>query len=412
MPETLSASEARRIALAAQGFAAPRPRRPDLRHLRAVVRRLDLIQLDFVNVLVPAHYLVPFSRLGPYDRGLLDELAYRRRELTEQWAHEASLVSVEAWPLLRARQGDRRGRALERFAVQHKDFLVTVLAEITARGPVAADELVSPPDQPPRDRRSWGWTWQRIALELHFSRGALAVHERRPDMARRYDLAERIVGDHHGRGGTPDEALAALTLRAARALGVATAADLADYYRLPIKAIRALVPGLGLREVRVEGWKDPAYLHPDARAPRRIDAAALLSPFDPLIWFRPRTLRLWDFHYRIEIYTPPAQRKYGYYVLPFLLGDQLVARVDLKADRAGRRLLVPAAHLEPGARAAAVVEPLAAELAQLARWLDLDEVMVGRKGNLARALTSIVARTRRPSPRAAGRRAAARRGRA
>lgn len=407
--ERLSRIEARRIALAAQGFAAPRPRRPDLRHLRAVARRLDLIQLDFVNVLVPAHYLVPFSRLGSYDRSLLDDLVYRRREMAEQWAHEASLVSVEAWPLLRARLGDRRGRALERFAAQHRDYVATVLAEVRARGPVAADELRAPPDQPPRDRRSWAWTWQRAALECHFSTGAIAIDRRRPDMARVYDLAERIVGAHHARAVAPDAALAELARRAARALGVATAADLADYYRLPVKAIRAALPDLGLTEVRVDGWKDPAYLDPAAAQPRAIDAAALLSPFDPLIWFRPRTHRLWDFHYRIEIYTPPSQRQYGYYVLPFLLGDQLVARVDLKADRAGRRLLVPAAHLEPGARAGAVVAPLAAELAHLARWLDLDEVVVGRKGSLARPLTSRLARTRRPSPRAAGRRAAARR---
>jgi uncharacterized protein YcaQ len=233
-------------------------------------------------------------------------------------------------------------------------------------------------------------------------------------MARVYDLAERIVGDHHARAVPRDEALAQLARRAVRSLGVATAADVADYYRLPVVQVRSVLGGLGLEPVRVEGWKDPAWLDPDAAAPRELATAALLSPFDPLVWFRPRTLRLWHFHYRLEIYTPPARRRWGYYVLPFLLGDRLVARVDLRADRAGRRLLVPAAHLEPGASAAAVVEPLAAELAALAGWLGLDAVAVGRRGSLARFLgaTSTAARTRRPSPRAAGRRAAARRDRA
>ena len=385
MPRTdLSASEARRLALAASGLGAARPARPDLRHLRAVARRLGLIQLDFVNVLVPAHYLVPFSRLGAYPRALLDELAYRRRELTEQWAHEASLVTVDAVPLLRARLGDRRGRTLDAFAARHAAYVAEVLEEVRARGPLAADDLVAPPEAPRPNRRDWGWSWPRAALEVHFLHGRLAVHARRADMARVYDLAERVVGVHAPVG--PADALRGLVRRAARALGVATAADLADYYRLPLPAVRAALPDLGLAPVTVEGWREPAYLDPETTIPRAVDGAALLSPFDPVVWFRPRAARLFGFEYRLEIYTPVAQRRWGYYVLPFLLGDRLVARVDLKADRAGRRLLVAAAHLEAHARAAAVAPALAAELRLLARWLELDRVVVGRRGALAAPL--------------------------
>lgn len=379
----LTVAEARRIALAAQGFARPRPRRADLRHLRSVVAGLGLVQLDFVNVLVPAHYLVPFSRIGAYDRRLLDELAYRRRELVEQWAHEASLVAVDDWPLLRARVGDRRGRHLATFDERHRAYVERVIDEVRARGPLAADELEAPPAAPRPDRRSWGWTMQRAALEAHFLAGDLAVADRRADLARRYDLAERVVGARHAARVAPDEALRRLTVRAARALGVATAADLADYYRLPVRLVRAHAAEI-LEAVTVEGWREPAYLAPGAAPPRRVAAAALLSPFDPLVWYRPRAARLFGFDYRIEIYTPPAKRRWGYYVLPFLLGERIVARVDLRADRAAGRLVVAAAHAEPGARG--VRDPLLAELRALAAWLGLDDVVIGRRGDLARSL--------------------------
>jgi uncharacterized protein YcaQ len=230
-------------------------------------------------------------------------------------------------------------------------------------------------------------------LEAHFGRGALAVAARRPDFARVYDLAERVIPpEHHRRELGREESQRALLLRAARAHGVATAADLADYDRMPIGEARPrlaeLIESGALRLVRVEGWKEPAYLHPEAQSPRTIDAAALLSPFDPVVWYRPRTARLFGFDYRIEIFVPQPKRRWGYYVLPFLLGDRLVARVDLKADRAGSRLIVPAAYIEAHAQPVAAAGALAEELRAMANWLSLDSVAVGDRGDLARPLAA------------------------
>ncbi|HKG93088.1 MAG TPA: crosslink repair DNA glycosylase YcaQ family protein [Gemmatimonadaceae bacterium] len=395
----LSLPDARRIALAAQGFDRPRPAgRVDARHLRRVVRQLGLLQIDYVNVLAPAHYVVPFSRLGPYERSLLDDLVYRRRELAEQWAHEASLIPAETWPLLRHRmlgeEGlERRWQAMSRFMAQHADYAQRVLDEVRARGPLTADELPEPDGTRGTRRGSWwGWTHAKATLEGHFARGRLAIAGRRAaGSARAYDLAERVIpAEHRAREMPPDEAQRALLRAAAGALGVGTAADLADYYRMPIRAARPriaeLVEAGELRPALVDGWAEPAYLHPAARRPRRIDAAALLSPFDPVVWYRPRAARLFGFDYRIEIYTPRPQRRWGYYVLPFLLGDRLAARVDLKADRAAGRLLVHAAYAEPDVDAEEVAAALAAELRTMASWLGLDDVSVARKGDLARAL--------------------------
>jgi uncharacterized protein YcaQ len=394
MVETISLEEARRIALAAQGFDRPRPSgRVNAGHLRRTIRQLGLLQLDFVTVVGPAHYQVLFSRLGPYERALLDDLAYRRHEFTEQWAHEASLLPVDAWPLLRHRMAVHRPRpyGFEQILARHPDYMERVLAEVRTRGPLTADALDHPEGTPRRLEHAWFGSVPRATLEALFGRGVLAVAGRRPDFARLYDLAERVVPREQLEAlPKPAEARRELLRRAARAHGVGTAADLADYYRMTVREARPFLEELAaageLRRVRVAGWREPAYLAPDTRVPRRIDAAALLSPFDPLIWFRPRTERLFGFEYRFEIFTPPAKRRWGCYVLPFLQGDRLAARVDLKSDRADRCLRVPAAHLEPGMVPDEVATALAAELRTLAGWLDMGEVLVGRDGNFTRPL--------------------------
>ena len=253
------------------------------------------------------------------------------------------------------------------------------------------------PDQEGITRRIPGawYSVPRAVLEAHFGRGVLGVADRRPDFTRVFDLAERIIpSEHHGRAVGRGEAQRELLCRAARAYGVGTADDLADYYRMPIRETRPrlaeLVEAGELREVRVEGWRQPAYLHPEARVPKRIEAATLISPFDPLIWYRARVARLFDFEYRVEIFVPQAKRRWGYYVLPFLLGDRLTARVDLKADRTRRRLLVLAAHLEPHSQPEPVAHALAAELRTMAGWLGLESVVVERRGDFARPLAAAV----------------------
>ncbi len=399
MPRSdLSLSEARRIALAAQGFDRARPRRVTTDHLRRTIRRLGLLQIDYVNVLAPAHYQVPFSRLGPYPRKQFDEIVYRHSEFTEQWAHEASILPVETWPLLRHRMETHRVRpwGFEKIMAQIPAYVDSVLEQVRAHGPLAADDLADPDGLPRRIRGDdWVGTIPRAVLEAHFGRGALAVAERRPNFSRTFDLAERIIPEkHHRREVGREDAQRELLGQAARAHGVGTAGDLADYYRMPIREARPLLAELAaageLREVRVEGWREPAYLHRDAAAPGRIDAAALLSPFDPVIWYRDRAARLFGFDYRVEIYVPQEKRRWGYYVLPFLLGERLVARVDLKADRGERRLLVLAAHLEAHAKPGQVAEALARELRSMAGWLGLDAVKVARRGGLAKALAAAV----------------------
>ena len=392
----LARDEARRIALAAQGFDRPRPRgRVGAPALRRTIRQLGLLQMDFVNVLVPAHYVVPFSRLGPYDRALLDEVVYRGREFTEQWAHEASILPVETWPLLRHRMEAHRARprGFDSFMEKNAGYVEQVLADVRARGPLSADDLPGPEGASRRIPGAWIGTVPRAVLEAHFGRGLLAVAERRPNFARAFDLAERRLPPHHyARRSTHEESQRELLRLAARAHGIGTAADLADYYRMPVRTARerlADLVGAGeLREVRVEGWPEAAYLHPQAKRPPRIEAAALLSPFDPVVWYRPRTRRLFGFDFRLEIFVPRRKRRWGYYVLPFLLGDRLVARVDLKAERALRRLHVLAAYAEPRVRPGPVAEALAVELKTMASWLKLDSIAVGRRGGLARSLAA------------------------
>lgn len=344
------------------------------------MERLALHQIDSVNVVVRAHYLPAFSRLGVYDRALIDKAAWGRRserKLFEYWAHEASLLPFALHPLLRWRmaaadRGETGWGGLRPFATERRAEAMAVLDRIRAEGPMAASDF-----EESRGRSGW-WEWgdTKRALEWLFWAGHITTAERRGSFERVYDLSERVIPPAIFALPAPDEAEAhrALIAHAARALGVATATDLRDYFRQPPeearRAIAELVEAEELRPVAVEGWNRPAFLHRDARRPRRIAARALLAPFDPLIWERSRTERLFDFHYRIGIYTPAERRAHGYYDLPFLLGDRLVGRVDLKADRALRELRVLRIHFEPDAPAEAG-EALDAEIADMARWLGL-----------------------------------------
>ncbi|HSB13960.1 MAG TPA: crosslink repair DNA glycosylase YcaQ family protein [Bryobacteraceae bacterium] len=397
--EELSLSEARRIALVAQGFDRSRPPhgRVGARDIARTIRQLGLVQIDYVNVLTPAHYLAPFSRLGPYDRKLLDGVVYGRRGFTEQWAHEASIVPVESWPLLRHRMENHRVRpwGFETFLERNPDYVEWVLGEVRERGPLSADDLPEREGVSRRLEGTWIGTVPRAVLEALFGRGVLAVAGRRPNFARVFDMAERVVPvEHLDRRVSREEAQRELLRMAARSCGVGTAADLADYYRMPIREVRPRIEELvetgELCEVRVEGWPETAYLDAGARAPGQVDAAALVAPFDPVVWHRPRAERLFGFQYRVEIFVPEEKRRWGYYVLPFLLGDGLVARVDVKADRSGRRLVVPAAYAERGVNRGEVARALASELRTMAEWLRLEAVAVGRRGDLARELQAAV----------------------
>jgi uncharacterized protein YcaQ len=390
---SISLDEARRIALAAQGFDRPRPKRATISHVRDAARRVAALQLDFVNALVPAHHLVIFSRVGAWDTTMLDTLVSEHRELTEQTAHEVSLVPMKMWPLLRERMAtmDRRSRALATFAARHERYVADALQLVRDRGPLCASDLAEP-DDAPTIVGSWGWTRSKGALEAHYYSGKLAVARRRADMSREYDLAERVVPAEHRREMSADEALRELVRIAARAVGVGTVADIADYFRLPARRVRTHVTELAhageLLETTIEGLRERAYLPRESAPPTRIDRSALLSPFDPLVWYRPRTRWLFDFDYVIEIYVPAAKRRWGYYVLPFLHGERLVARVDVRADRAGCRLVVAAAYRERHAKSAEVAQLLARELRAVASWLGLDEIAVEHRGDLARALGS------------------------
>ncbi|HSK39863.1 MAG TPA: crosslink repair DNA glycosylase YcaQ family protein [Arenibaculum sp.] len=399
---SLRAAEARRLALGAQGYADRRPTGAvDRRHLARVLGRVALLQIDSVNVLVRSHYLPVFSRLGAYPPDLLDRAAWGRRgrrALFEYWGHEASLLPVELQPLLRwrmaaAADGEGVYKQLARFGRDRKDYVASVLREVERRGPIGAGDV----GEGSRATSSWwGWSDAKHALEWLFAAGLVTVAARR-GFERLYDLPERVLPDTVLASPTPVEpdAQRGLVATAARALGVATERDLRDYFRLdPIPArarIAELVEDGALLPVDVEGWRETAYLDPGAAIPRRIRAAALLSPFDSLIWCRPRTERLFGFRYRLEIYTPADRREHGYYVLPFLFGDRLVARLDLKADRYARRLRVVAAHAEPGGTDAEAVSALVGVLREMAVWLGLDAVEAPAAGDLAPALRSALA---------------------
>jgi uncharacterized protein len=426
--ERISVDAARRIALAAQGFADARPSgRVDTRHVRRVIDRVGVLQIDSVNVLCRSHYLPVFARLGPYSRELLDRLSWggRDRGLFEYWAHRASLLPLHTHPLVRWRmQAAARHvwdtdltrwrtsldpalllapwaavEGMTRLATERPGLIDEVLALVTERGPIAAGE-VSPDGRrqagpSSEGGRMWNWHDAKIALEWLFYMGRVSTAARH-NFERIYDLTERVLPAAALAAPTPsqDDAQRELIRMAARAQGIATEKELRDYFHLPPEHCKAriaeLVEAGELVPARVGEFPQKMYLWPEARTPRQVDARALLSPFDSLIWDRDRMLRFFDFHYRISIYTPAAQRVHGYYVLPFLLGDRLVARVDLKADRKRSALLVPAAHAEPKVDVRKVATELAGELRLMADWLDLDHVVVSGGGDLGPALSRAV----------------------
>lgn len=390
--ERISAAQARRIAIAAQQLAKPpRPEgAPPINrgHLRRLLQSIGLLQIDSVNVLARAHYLPLFARLGPYDTSVLDSAAWPARGprmLFETWAHVASLVPVELEPLLRwRRDGDPVSWLRE-----HSEIARDVIAVITERGPMSAGQIERELALPGRGEAGW-WEWSqtKYACEKLFADGVLGTAYRR-GFERHYDLFERIVPPTVLAKPTPPEAEAKreLVVLAARHHGIGTVRDIADYYRLSVtdtkKALLDLAEAGTVRRVSVDGWREAAYVHADATIPRRVAGQALLCPFDPLIWERARTERMFGMRYRIEIYTPAAKRQYGYYVCPLLVGDRIAGRFDLKADRAAGVLQVQAAWVEPGCESRTTAEAARTELTRMAAWLGLDGVVIAARGNLA-----------------------------
>ena len=401
---TLSAAQARRVAVAAQGFHEPAPRGPVTRaHLKRLIARLQVLQLDSVSVAVRAHYAPVFSRLGPYDRDVLDRAAWSHsarspRLLIEYWAHEAALMAVEDWPLLRWRMRQyRHGRWGTDIVKKNARLAEEVLAAVAELGPSTAGQIEAYLESEPRGRKGpwWDRSETKWVAEALWSAGALTTATR-VGFARHYELTERVLpAAVLNRQVDEADAVRELCLRAASALGVGTEADIRDYFRLAaaqVKPALADLVGAGqLERVDVEGWSAPAYLRVGQVIPRQDRGTALLCPFDPLIFFRPRVERLFGgFHYRIEIYTPAPKRRYGYYVWPFLLDGNLVGRVDLKADRAAGALAVLGAFAEDGCEPARVAGPLARELSAMASWLGLEAVTVAARGDLAPALRRAV----------------------
>jgi uncharacterized protein YcaQ len=410
---TLSLAEARRLALASQGFGA-RPSAPSVAHLRKLAARLHALQIDSVNVLVRAHYVPAFARLGPYRMEALDSLAYGKRELFEFWGHEACLLPVSLYPLVRYRMQKHVDATQDYMQSEHGGYMAKIYAEVAERGPITAAELSDPGK---RSGGWWGWWGSgngKATLEHLYDCGLIAIAGRR-GFQRVYDLTERVIPRAALDEVPPprEEAMKQLICLAARACGVGTLGDFTGYFHLdgwrdrlpagprltepegpdrrratPIakRLVAELVEEQRLVPAQVEGWKESAYLHPDARVPRTLDARGIVTPFDSLVWDRGRMARLFGMKYTIEMYTPPEKRIYGYYVCPFLLGDTLVARCDLKADRARGTLLVQSAFLEPGEQARRVAPALAGELGQLRAWLELERTEVGERGDLARAL--------------------------
>lgn len=392
-PVRLTKAHARRIALAAQGFAEPRPApgQATMRHLQRVIDRVGVVQIDSVNVLVRSHYLPFFSRLGPYDRSLLERARDRApRRLVEYWAHEASLIPPQTWPLLDFRMQRALSDAwggMQRVAREHPELVGAVLDEVVQRGPLTSRQVEAALEHDlPRERDQWGWNWSLVkaALEHLFWSGQISSAGRTTQFERRYAALDRVlprpvaeVAVDPASRPAHDVAFRELMMIAARAHGVGTEQCLRDYFRLRPEqarpALESLVAEGALLPATIEGWRRPAYLHPEARRPRGVHAQALLSPFDSLIWQRDRTAALFGFDYRLEIYVPSHLRVHGYYVLPFVYGEHLVARCDLKADRTAGVLRVHAVHWEPDAPPEAKAA-LADELEQMAAWLGLADV--------------------------------------
>lgn len=390
----LTVAQARRAALAAQGLAAPRPKSPNMGHLVRAIRSIGVLQIDSVNVVERAHNLTLFTRLGPYDTGLL-ERALDERRIFEYWGRMASFCPIEDFPLYRwrmDRHGEGNSRWVQEVEAKAPGYMESVYQQVAERGPLTASELDEPGD---RSGPWWGWADGKVALEHLFSAGRVTVSHRK-NFTRYYDLTERVIPAEHftAEPVAKERAQRRMLLEAAASLGVGTARELTDYYWIRPAEGRPVLAGLvadeSLVEVEVEGWKEPAYVLPGVKVPRSVDARTLINPFDTHAFNRDRLMRLHGFHYRIEIYVPQPKRVYGYYVFPFLLGDDLVARVDLKADRKAGVLLVHGAFLEDGQDAKRVAPALAIELAEMARWLGLGEIEVGKKGDLAGELRRAV----------------------
>ncbi len=394
--DTLTIAEARRIALHAQGFQGQsRDTKANWPKIAKAVDALHLLQIDSVNVLVRSHYLPLYARLGHYDMAALDKRSFdnNHRHFFECWAHEASLVPLSLHPLMRWRmdrslKGEGTYKAMDAFGKESRDYLKSTLAFIVKNGPTRVREI---PDGGKSLGAWWGWSKGKLALETLFDQG-LVTAATRQGFERIYDIPERVIPAGILALPTPaeDEAMRQLVAKSGEALGIATELDLRDYFRLPVAAFKnafaeTVEAGI-LRPVQVEGWKQPGYIHSAAKLPRQAGATALLSPFDPLVWNRDRAERLFNFHYRIELYTPEAKRKFGYYVLPFLHGDKLAGRLCLKADRATSTLRVNAAHHEAGIETASISTQLVAELELMASWLSLEKLAISQNGNLSSAL--------------------------
>jgi len=388
--DALSIADARALALAAQGFDTPRPAsKATQRHVNSLISHLGVIQIDSVNVLVRSQELPLFSRLGNHDRNAIPK-ATESQKIFEYWGHEAAHLPVEIHPLFRwkmeaARLGKARHWGLTSFYDDNKAFVKRMLKHVETNGPTTARELSTRTEKRGADKKSW-WDWDesKTALEYLFLTGQLMSRGRGTDFARIYDMPERVLPQRVFDAPTPTEhsARKQLLVRSAIAQGVATATDLADYYRQKPAAVKPLIAELledgELRAVAVDGWTEKAFVHRSAKLPKQLHATALLSPFDSLVWCRPRNERLFDFHYRIEIYTPKEKRKFGYYVLPFMMNGQMVGRVDLKADRANSKLLVHSVHAEKGVKRSNISDALNTELRTMALWLELDKVVNSR----------------------------------
>jgi len=400
---SLTAAQARRIAVAAQGFSEPKPGGPINRaHLTRLISRIQVLQLDSVSVAVRAHYAPVFSRLGPYDRDVLDRAAWGPRSsrlLAEYWAHEAALMAVDDWPLLRWRMRQyRHGRWGTHIVQANPQLAEDIVAAIAELGPSTAGQIEAHLAAEPRRKKGTWWSRSdtKWVAEALFASGALTTATR-VGFARHYDLVERVLPPNVlARHVDDDAAVRELTLRAATALGVGTEADIRDYFRLSAQQVKPAIAGLvadgEIERVHVDGWSAPAYLRAGRTVPRQDRGTALLCPFDPLIFFRPRVERLFNFHYRVEIYVPANKRQYGYYVWPLLMDGRLVARVDLKADRATNSLRVVGAFGEPDIPRARVAAALAGELESMASWLGLGRFSVSGRGDLAGELRTAAKR--------------------